>query len=197
MKHLLLSCLFLGIGTCLSQAAPEFRTFTSADKKATLSAFAESFSKAKDGKPVANLKLANGTTRAVAFDLLSAEDQEFLRKEMDLFLISRSVQAEVKPVNSKPQEVPQGDRKVTTAENAFGVKLFNGSDTALKDVTVNYRIVYRKASWDEKKNEQKERQVQAGSFSVGSLEPRKPVEEKTSGVVMTSNKYDPAKGCKT
>ncbi|MBP7948707.1 MAG: hypothetical protein KA004_03555 [Verrucomicrobiales bacterium] len=195
MKLTLLAILPLFLAVLPVRSA-DYRTFSNPDKTKSFAAIVTGFTQ-KDGKPAVLLTTAERRTLTVPLASLSAEDQEFLKKEAELFAIAKNLQIEIKESNAKPVEQTTTNRKISTTERGYAVKIHNNSGADISGLNVRYRIIYKKAKWDEKNREELSRQMAEGVMSVDSLASRQAFQQMTSTIPVVSNRPYKPPGCAT
>ncbi|MEJ6573291.1 MAG: hypothetical protein QNL01_12455 [Akkermansiaceae bacterium] len=130
-KHLLLLTSLATLTFALPLQAIEQRTFKSADKTKSFEATLTDYD-AK--KKTVTVVFASGVKKRFPMNVLSTKDQDYVKANQDLLVISKSVRLKFNEV-----KVKGGGDGVATG---YAIEVYNSGKRAIEDVTLKYTLYY-------------------------------------------------------
>lgn len=172
-------------------SAKEVREFSKADGTAAFQAALVDV-QIKGDKYVAMLERAD-TKKVVAVpaEMLSEADQTYIKEQASVLALAKGLQVHIAPAKGKGETSTPTGRRVTTSEEAFSIRIRNGSPVPAEGVTAKYQVVWRKDVRVDANSSKKEEQRETGSLDLEGLASKKEFTGKTQGVTLSSDRPNP------
>lgn len=147
----------------LAFGADEWRTFESPDGGKSFTAKVVGVDAAAGTVTV----IMKDTTRKVTFALsrLKPEDQEFAKRQAQLVAARSSFRITFNRVQNQKGKATKGDTTTTSYDGFYQIKIGNYSPNTIRNVTVDYILIWREDSFEGMGPEQ----VVRGSQAIGNI----------------------------
>jgi hypothetical protein len=190
MKHILILACSLAIGMAAHAQSP-WRTFTSSDGERTFEGRLIAYNAATQTISVQNRQ---GQTIHFKEDLVTGEDREFVRDNLDKLPPDISLDVRFDRIVERGETNRSGDSRTTNSSGGYKITLRNYTAKHYSDVEVDYLLIYRKDEIEGRGADQ----IVRGSETV-SLEANRTRDIETQTVSLTNfferGKVSSSSGC--
>jgi hypothetical protein len=132
--------LFLGLGVTV-RANQEFRTFTSAEGGRSFNGKLVAFDDESETVTVINSK---GRNISFKLDLISKVDREFVISQSDKLPPDAKLEIRFETTNERKDSKRTNDTRTSTNKGAYTISVNSYTPRTIKDVEVDYVMIYRK-----------------------------------------------------
>lgn len=127
------------VSLTLPSGALEDREFHSADKKQSFTAALLDYNPSKKSVTVV---MKGGGEKIFSLDLLSKEDQAYVKANADVLEVAREVRVTFKEVKGETTRTKKGLIRRRSTPTGYAISVSNRSDRILKNVKVKYSFYY-------------------------------------------------------
>lgn len=123
----------------LPASALEEREFKSADKTKSFKATLTDYDVKKKRVTV---QLENGKSKRFPIDILSKEDQAYVKKYSDVLAVSRDIKITFTEVKGKTERSKEGLVRTRKTPTSYNIMVYNRSDKVIENLEVRYSYYY-------------------------------------------------------